>query len=148
MLEAGSEGEAQRTAAAVPSPALAVPASLHASLMARLDRLGPAKEVAQIGAAIGREFSHALLAAVVRKPEAELASALDRLMAGRFAVPTRACRRTRAICSSMPWCGTRPMARCCASPAARFMHALPKQLKANSPRHRREPAGVAGASLH
>ena len=48
--------------------------------MARLDRLGPAKEVAQIGAAIGREFSHALLAAVVRKPEAELASALDRLI--------------------------------------------------------------------
>ena len=51
---------------------MAVPASLHASLMARLDRLGPAKEVAQIGAAIGREFSHALLAAVMRKPETEL----------------------------------------------------------------------------
>ena len=81
VLEAEGEGEARRTAAAVPSPALAVPASLHASLMARLDRLGPAKEVAQIGAAIGREFSHALLAAVVRKPEAELASALDRLVA-------------------------------------------------------------------
>ena len=80
VLEAESEGEARRTAAAVPSPALAVPASLHASLMARLDRLGPAKEVAQIGAAIGREFSHALLAAVVRKPEAELGSALDRLI--------------------------------------------------------------------
>jgi hypothetical protein len=44
----------------------------------RLDRLGPAKEVAQIGAAIGREFTHALLAAAVRKPEAELNSALDR----------------------------------------------------------------------
>ena len=81
VLEAESEGEARRTAAAVPSSALAVPASLHASLMARLDRLGPAKEVAQIGAAIGREFSHALLAAVVRKPEAELGSALDRLIA-------------------------------------------------------------------
>ena len=81
VLEAESEGAAERTVAAVPSPALAVPASLHASLMARLDRLGPAKEVAQIGAAIGREFSHALLAAVVRKPEAELASALDRLIA-------------------------------------------------------------------
>jgi class 3 adenylate cyclase/predicted ATPase len=81
VLEAASEGEARRTAAAVPSPALAVPASLHASLMARLDRLGQAKEVAQIGAAIGREFSHALLAAVVRKPEAELGSALDRLIA-------------------------------------------------------------------
>ena len=60
VLEAESEGGAQRTAAAVPSPGLAVPASLHASLMARLDRLGPAKEIAQIGAVIGREFSHAL----------------------------------------------------------------------------------------
>ena len=48
--------------------------------MARLDRLGPAKEVVQIGAAIGREFSHALLASVARKPEAELASALNRVV--------------------------------------------------------------------
>jgi predicted ATPase len=81
VLEAEGEGAAHHVAAAVPSPALAVPASLHASLMARLDRLGPAKEVAQIGAAIGREFSHNLLAAVVCKPEAELGAALDRLMA-------------------------------------------------------------------
>jgi predicted ATPase len=48
--------------------------------MARLDRLESAKEVAQIGAAIGREFSHALLAAVVSKPERELNSSLDRLI--------------------------------------------------------------------
>jgi class 3 adenylate cyclase/predicted ATPase len=81
VLEAESEGKVQRTAAAVSSPIVAVPASLHASLMARLDRLGPVKEVAQIGAAIGREFSHALLAAVVRKPEAELGSALNHLIA-------------------------------------------------------------------
>ena len=80
VLEAESEDEARRAAALVPSPALAVPATLHASLMARLDRLGPAKELAQIGAAIGREFSHPLLAAVVRKPEAELQTALDRLI--------------------------------------------------------------------
>ncbi|WP_024520237.1 adenylate/guanylate cyclase domain-containing protein [Bradyrhizobium sp. Tv2a-2] len=80
VLEAEGQGAVERTIAVVPSPALAVPASLHASLMARLDRLGPAKEVAQIGAAIGREFSHALLAAVVRMPEAELRSALDRLI--------------------------------------------------------------------
>ena len=79
VLEA--EGEARQTAAAIPSPALAVPASLQASLMARLDRLGSAKEIAQIGAAIGREFSHALLAAAVDKPEAELQAALDRLIA-------------------------------------------------------------------
>ena len=80
VLEAEGEGEARRTVAAVPSPALAVPASLHASLMARLDRLGPAKELAQIGAVVGREFSHALLAAVARKPEAELSAALERLI--------------------------------------------------------------------
>jgi class 3 adenylate cyclase/predicted ATPase len=80
VLEAESEGAARRTVAAVPSSALAVPASLHASLMARLDRLGPAKEVAQIGSAIGREFSHALMASVARKSESELASALDRLL--------------------------------------------------------------------
>jgi class 3 adenylate cyclase/predicted ATPase len=81
VLEAGNEAAAHAMARAIPSSALAVPASLHASLMARLDRLGPAKEVAQIGAAIGREFSHALLAAVVSKPRAELTAALDRLMA-------------------------------------------------------------------
>ena len=81
VLEAESEGDAQKTTAAVPSSAQAVPASLHASLMARLDRLGSAKEVAQIGAAIGREFSYALLAAVGRKGEADLSSALDRLTA-------------------------------------------------------------------
>jgi class 3 adenylate cyclase/predicted ATPase len=82
VLEAESETAAVRAIAAVPSPALAVPASLYASLMARLDRLGgPAKELAQIAAAIGREFSHALLALVVRQPETELSSALDRLIA-------------------------------------------------------------------
>jgi predicted ATPase len=80
VLEAESESEAWRTAAAVPSPATAVPASLHASLMARLDRLGAAKEVAQVGAAIGREFSHALLAIVLHKTHAELGPALDRLI--------------------------------------------------------------------
>jgi predicted ATPase len=82
VLEAESQSAAERAVAAIPSPALAVPPSLHASLMARLDRLGaPAKKVAQIGAAIGREFSQALLAAVVRKQEAELQSALDTIVA-------------------------------------------------------------------
>jgi class 3 adenylate cyclase/tetratricopeptide (TPR) repeat protein len=81
VLEAESEAAGEHTASAVPSMRLAVPASLHASLMARLDRLGPAKEEAQIAAAIGREFTHALMAAVTRKPEAELESALDRLVA-------------------------------------------------------------------
>jgi class 3 adenylate cyclase/tetratricopeptide (TPR) repeat protein len=87
VLEAENEEEGRRAVGAVPSKALAVPASLHASLMARLDRLGAAKEVAQIGAAIGREFSHVLLAAVVRKREAELGSALDRLIAAGLLFP-------------------------------------------------------------
>jgi predicted ATPase len=94
VLEAGTEGEVAQTAARIPPPAQTVPASLHASLMARLDRLGDAKDVTQIGAAIGREFSHPLLEAVASKPQAELASALDRLIAAgllfRQGVPPQA----------------------------------------------------------
>jgi tetratricopeptide (TPR) repeat protein len=56
-------------------------ATLHASLMARLDRLGPAKGVARLAAAIGREFSYELLFAVAELTESELTSALDRLTA-------------------------------------------------------------------
>ena len=80
VLEAGGDRAKAVAAPAIPSPSLAVPATLQASLTARLDRLGPAREVAQIGAAIGREFPHALLAAVARKPEEELRSSLDRLV--------------------------------------------------------------------
>jgi predicted ATPase len=79
VLEA--ESAAKHVIAAILSTATEVPASLHASLMARLDRLGPAKEVAQIGAAIGREFSHALLSAVAQKPDAQLNSAVEALLA-------------------------------------------------------------------
>ena len=131
VLEAESEGDARRTAAAVPSSILAVPASLHASLMARLDRLGPAKEVAQIGAAIGREFSHALLAAVARKSEAELQSALDRLITAGLLF-RQGGRRKQPICSSTPWCRMQPMARCSASRDAPFTPASPTGSKANS----------------
>ena len=46
----------------------------------------------------------------------------------------RACRRMRPTCSSMPWCRTRPMARCCASRDARFTPVSPKPLRASSPR--------------
>jgi predicted ATPase len=52
---------------------------LHASLTARLDRLAPEREVAQIGAAIGREFSYELLAAVARMPDDQLRPALEQL---------------------------------------------------------------------
>jgi len=74
--------KARGAVAAIPGARLAVPATLQASLMARLDRLGPAaREVAQTGAAIGREFSYELLAAVSPRAEAETPGALDQLVA-------------------------------------------------------------------
>jgi class 3 adenylate cyclase/predicted ATPase len=80
VLESESELGARHLVAASSSRTVSIPASLHASLMARLDRLGPAKEVAQIGSAIGREFSHAILGSVVRESGEQLESALDRLI--------------------------------------------------------------------
>ena len=65
-------------------PPLAVPMTLHASLMARLDRLPSVRLVAQTGAAIGREFSYALLRAVSRLPEDELQAAITRLVASEL----------------------------------------------------------------
>jgi class 3 adenylate cyclase/tetratricopeptide (TPR) repeat protein len=63
-----------------PLPALAVPSSLHDSLMARLDRLGPAKEVAQIGAAIGREFAYDIIKAVTHRADDQLQVQLNQLV--------------------------------------------------------------------
>jgi predicted ATPase len=65
-------------------PPLAIPTSLHASLLARLDRLASVRLVAQIGAAIGREFPYALLRAVSRIAEDELQAALGRLIASEL----------------------------------------------------------------
>jgi class 3 adenylate cyclase/predicted ATPase len=81
VLEAGGFGaEVERTLARAVSPSAAVPPALHAPLMARLDRLGQApKEIAQIAAAIGREFSWELLAPVAQRREADLLGALGRL---------------------------------------------------------------------
>jgi class 3 adenylate cyclase/predicted ATPase len=63
-----------------PLLAFAIPSTLKDSLMARLDRLAPVKEIAQIGAVIGREFSHELLAAVSPLPETELENSLEQLL--------------------------------------------------------------------
>jgi predicted ATPase len=70
--------------AAGPVVPLAIPASLQASLLARLDRLAPAREVAQIGAALGRQFSHELLSAVAPMPPAQLDEALGQLVASEL----------------------------------------------------------------
>jgi class 3 adenylate cyclase/predicted ATPase len=80
VVEAGADRGAL-TVSGMPASALAVPATLHASLLGRLDRLGPtAKLVAQAGAAIGREFSYELVAAAAELAEPELQDALRRLV--------------------------------------------------------------------
>ena len=63
-----------------PLPPLAIPTNLHDLLMARLDRLATVKELAQIGAVIGREFSHELIAAVADRSQEQLESGLDQLV--------------------------------------------------------------------
>jgi class 3 adenylate cyclase len=65
-------------------PAVGIPITLHGSLMARLDRMSSVRRVAQIGAAIGREFSYALLRAVSDLLEDELQTALSRLVASEL----------------------------------------------------------------
>ena len=68
LLERGEQSDIQ-----------AIPPTLQQSLMARLDRLGPAREVAHIGSVIGRDFSYALLRAVAGMDDTPLQAALDRL---------------------------------------------------------------------
>jgi predicted ATPase len=85
VLESGLLRDAgERYELAGPLPPLAIPATLHDSLMARLDRLAPVKEVAQSAAVIGREFSYGLLAAVTERAEADLEAALDQLVASEL----------------------------------------------------------------
>ena len=79
ILEAGISADRMR---AVLTPEMtSVPPALHASLLARLDRLGAvAKEISQIGATIGREFSYELLAFVAQRPDSELHETLGQLV--------------------------------------------------------------------
>jgi predicted ATPase len=81
VLETGDrDNRVAAVLAATSLPNLAIPATLHASLISRLDRLGSvAKEVGQIGAVIGREFGYDLIEAVAQRPAAELRLGLDRL---------------------------------------------------------------------
>jgi class 3 adenylate cyclase len=82
ILEAAGADAARSTVASIPGARLKVPPTLQASLMARLDRLGAAaREVAQVGAAIGRDFPHELLLATAPRGAAETEEALRRLVA-------------------------------------------------------------------
>jgi class 3 adenylate cyclase/predicted ATPase len=72
--------EAGRYVLAGPLPPLAIPTTLHDSLMARLDRLAPMRDIVQVGAALGREFSYELLRAIQGLPDDELNEALRELV--------------------------------------------------------------------
>ena len=81
LLESGLlREEGDRYSLSGQLPPLAIPSSLQGSLMARLDRLAPVKEVAQIGAALGRQFPYDLLAAVARHTDGQLRDALEQLV--------------------------------------------------------------------
>jgi predicted ATPase len=88
LLESGFLRETgDRYALDGPLPPLAIPTTLQASLVARLDRLSSVKDVAQIGAAIGREFSYELIAPVSALPPRELEAALEQLAAAGLISP-------------------------------------------------------------
>src|SRR5215467_2579951 len=75
LLEAGDRYEV-----AGPMTALAIPTSLHASLLARLDRLAPVRELAQIAASLGRQFSHVMITAIAGMPAEQVDDALEQLV--------------------------------------------------------------------
>jgi tetratricopeptide (TPR) repeat protein len=93
VLEAGVLREDQERYELAGEHLQTIPATLQESLLARLDRLGPGKEIAQIGAVIGREFSYELLRAVAGIPARALDAALDRLLASELVY----CRDTSGV---------------------------------------------------
>jgi class 3 adenylate cyclase len=106
LTEAGDRYEYRGSARVV-----TIPATLRDALMARLDRFMPVKEVAQIGAAIGREFSYELIAAVAPMPEAQLDDALVQLGASGLAF-RRGTPPDAVYTSSTRWCRTPPTILC------------------------------------
>ena len=133
VLESAAQGDRVAAVLATTSlAALSVPATLHASLMARLDRLGPvAKEIAQIGAVLGREFGYELIEPVAQRPEAELQAALDQLGDAGIAVLPR--RRSAFLLSLQARAG-----------AGRRLRHLAARETAGTARSRR---GGAGSSI-
>jgi class 3 adenylate cyclase/predicted ATPase len=85
VVESGVLTDAgDRYTVAGPLPPLAIPTSLHASLLARLDRLAPVREAAQIAAALGRQFSYELISAVASISQPQLDDALERLVSAEL----------------------------------------------------------------
>jgi class 3 adenylate cyclase len=131
VLESGLLKDAgDRYELAGPLPPLALPSTLHDSLLARLDRLAPIKEVAQIGAALGREFSHALLAAVADRSCRPRSTSWSRPSWSTAAAP----RPMSSTASSTRWSRTPPTAPCSSPAASTSMRASPRSWRPSSRR--------------
>ena len=126
----------------------AIPASLHGSLMARLDHIPEVKEVAQIAACIGREFDQALVQAVAERPERGGRGARQ-AGRGRAGLPARRQGQPAATPSSTRWCRRPPTRACCAASASSCMHASSKCSKPSvrTRRRRCSPTTPRGAGL-
>ncbi len=95
ILESGAIGKNGRSTRSLAALSGTIPVTLMDSLMARVDQLGEAKKIAQIGAVIGQEFTHSLIAMIASVPEQELQSQLDRLVSSGLAIRRYATTETR-----------------------------------------------------
>jgi class 3 adenylate cyclase len=148
VVEAGNFGDRiEKTLAGALPPSVAVPSTLHAPLIARLDRLGPGpKEVAQIAAAIGREFSYRLLAPIgPRRERSRCGARPSRGCRPRF-LPRRAARRDLPVQTCpRPRCGLcEPVAPPPGGTSCADCHGARKRLS----RHRRCAARAPRPTLH
>jgi class 3 adenylate cyclase len=128
-----------------------LPTSLQASLMSRLDRLGPAKELAQLGAVIGRRFSWTLLLAVAGRSPAEVATGLEQLIAAGLvfqegAGPNRTFRFKHALVQSAAYESLLRAAR--QQLHARIAGALEARFPATLPEQVAEHWAQAGEAAH
>jgi hypothetical protein len=135
-----------RYTAAGPLPALAIPNSLNASLLARLDRLAPVREVAQIGAAVGRQFSHALISAVALMPQPQLDDALMQLLLAEFDFSARDSARSGIHLQARTGAGCRAR-HLAARPAATTAWAYRRHPGTAISRDRGDAARATGAAL-
>ena len=106
-----------------PLPPLAIPATLHDSLTARLDRLATVKGLAQLGAMLGREFSYALLRPPPRGTRRPCNGGCSSSWK-RSSCTSGGCRRRPRICSSTRSSRTWRISRCCGAPASSTTSAL------------------------
>jgi predicted ATPase len=116
-----------------PVAPLAIPISLQASLLARLDRLPPTREIAQIGAALGREFSHQLISAVAAMPQQRIDDALEQLV-GAELIFRRGTAPDATYTFNTLWCRMPRTAPYCAAGNNNCMAASSRHWRASSMR--------------